>query len=153
VPTSTEESRSAGHGLRLAAVLANCVLVGATLDQSIKQLPARKKIGSVAYSNYSRAADLGNGVPFYTTLGVGAAALTIAAGLNTPGKAAKGAAIISILHSLVTAKAAPTAHSQRRYSDEESLSRVFDRFDRWQALRAGLQVATFALSTIALQTR
>jgi len=79
--------------------------------------------------------------------------LTIAAGLNTPSKAAKGAAIISILHSLVTAKAAPTAHSQRRYSDEESLSRIFDRFDRWQTLRAGLQVATFALSTIALQTR
>jgi hypothetical protein len=67
VPTSTEESRSAGRGLRLAAVLANGVLVGASLDQSIKQLPARKKIGSVAYSNYSRAADLGNGVPFYTT--------------------------------------------------------------------------------------
>jgi len=153
VPTSIEESRSAGHGLRLAAVLANGVLAGASLDQSIKQLPARKKIGSIAYSKYSRAADLGNGIPFYATLGVSAAALTIAAGLNTRGKAAKGAAIISVLHSLVTAKAAPTTHSQRQYSDEGSLSRVFDRFDRWQTLRAGLQVATFALSTIALQTR
>jgi hypothetical protein len=153
VPTSTEESRNAGYGLRLAAVLVNGVLVGASLDQSVKQLPARKKIGSVAYSNYSRAADLGNGIPFYTTLGVGATALTIAAGLNTRGTAAKAAAVVSILHSLVTAKAAPTAFTQRQHGDEASLSRVFDHFERWQTLRAGLQVVTLALSTIVLQTR
>ena len=151
MPLFVRRSRGAGYGLRFAAVLANGLLAGASLDQSIKQLPARKKIGSIAYSKYSRAADLGNGVPFYAALGVGAAALTIAAGLNTRGKTAKAAAIAAVLHSLVTAKAAPTAHSQRKFSDEESLSRVFDRFDRWQTLRAGLQVATLALSAISLQ--
>src|SRR5262245_45868764 len=83
-----------GHsfrGLRQAAVLANGLLAGASLDQSVKQLRARKQIGATDYSKYSRAADLGNGIPLYAVLGVGAAALTIAAGWTTPGKAAKAA--------------------------------------------------------------
>jgi hypothetical protein len=47
----------------LAAVAANGLLAGASLDQSVKQLPARKRIGAVAYSVYAEAADLGNGIP------------------------------------------------------------------------------------------
>ena len=38
--------------------MANGILAGASLDQSIKQLPSREKIGAVRYSEYSRAADL-----------------------------------------------------------------------------------------------
>lgn len=37
-------------GLLLGAVVANAVLVGASLNQSIKQLPARRRIGAVAFS-------------------------------------------------------------------------------------------------------
>jgi hypothetical protein len=40
--------------LALSAALANGLLVGASLDQSIKQLPARKTIGAVAFSQYSQ---------------------------------------------------------------------------------------------------
>jgi hypothetical protein len=58
--------------LLTAAAVANGMLVGA-LDQSIEQLPARRRIGAIAYSIYSRAADLWHGVPWYAGLGVGTA--------------------------------------------------------------------------------
>jgi hypothetical protein len=65
--------------LVVGSAAVNGLLAGASLDQSLKQLPARFTIGHIEYSKYSRAADLGYGVPLYVTLGVGAALLTIAA--------------------------------------------------------------------------
>ncbi len=147
--------------LILAATTANGLLAGASLDQSIKQLPARHKIGLVAYSEYSRASDLGIGILWYAILGVGAAVLTIAAAVaafleGVPSASAAPlyvAAGLAVLHSLVTTQAAPTNFSQRRVAkDEEALGRVFDRFERWQTLRAVLQVLTFGAMLWALVT-
>ena len=70
---------SADRVLLVAAVAANGLLAGATLDQAVKQLPARHRIGVEAFSAYSQAADLSNGVAWYASLGVGAAVLTLAA--------------------------------------------------------------------------
>jgi len=129
------------------------------LDQSIKQLPARHRIGVVAYSKYSRASDLGPGVLWYGILGVGAAVLTIAAAVAaflqgialetaTPLYVAAG---LAVLHSLVTTQAAPTNFSQRKVAkDEVALARVFDRFERWQTLRAMLQALNFGAMLWAL---
>jgi Domain of unknown function (DUF1772) len=135
--------------LVLAATAANGLLAGASLDQSIKQLPARRRIGAIDYSAYSRASDLGNGIAFYGTLGVGAA-LTIAAAVSAhrhepqsrrtpPLYAAAG---LAVLHSLATTRAAPTNFSQRKVAqdDETALAEIFDRFERWQTVRAALQV-------------
>jgi hypothetical protein len=142
-------------GLTIAAVALNGILAGASLDQCIKQLPARRRIGAVAYSVYSRASDLGNGVVWYAGLGVGAALVTIAAavaayfqgiglGQSVPVYAA---ALLSVLHTLVTTRAAPLIFSQRRYAteaeSEAALRSLFDHFARLQALRAFLQVLTF----------
>jgi hypothetical protein len=145
--------------LIVAATTADGLLAGASLDQSIKQLPARHKIGLVAYSEYSRASDLGPGILWYAILGVGAAVLTIAATVAaflegvpsaTPFYVAAG---LAILHSLVTTQAAPTNFSQRRVTkDEATLGRVFDRFERWQMLRAALQVLNFGAMLWALIT-
>jgi hypothetical protein len=68
--------------LVLAATAATGLLAGASLDQSIKQLPTRK-IGVVAYSQYNWASDLRQGILFYGLLGVSAALLNIAAALAT----------------------------------------------------------------------
>src|SRR6266498_4342213 len=65
--------------LLLAAAGANGLLAGASLDQSIKQLPARHRIGVLAFARYSQAADLANGVAWYAILGVGTALLTLTA--------------------------------------------------------------------------
>ena len=138
------------YALIVAATVADGMLAGASLDQSIKQLPARHRIGAVAFSAYSRAADLGPGIPFYAALGQGAALLTGAAAVsglrgNVPPSSAlplRIAAALAVAHSLATARAAPTNFSQRRVpaDDEIALSRIFDRFARWQSLRVVLQV-------------
>lgn len=145
--------------LIVTATAADGLLAGASLDQSIKQLPARHKIGPVAYSAYSRASDLGPGILWYGILGVGAAVLTIAAAVaaifeGVPSVSATPlyvAAGLAVLHSLATAQAAPTNFSQRRVArDEAALARVFDRFERWQTLRAALQVLNFGAMLWAL---
>jgi hypothetical protein len=60
----------AAFWLTLGAAAATGLLAGASLDQSIKQLPPRRRVGVVAYSEYSQAGDLGNGIVFYAALGV-----------------------------------------------------------------------------------
>lgn len=139
--------------LTVAAVATDGLLAGASLDQSFKQLPARHRIGAVAYSAYAGAADLGNGILWYALLGNGAALLTVAAAVAAVVQGIAGsvtapllaAAALSILHSLTTTRAAPTMFSQRRVPQtEEALGAVFDRFARWQTVRATLQVLTLA---------
>lgn len=142
-----------------ASLVANGLLTGATLDQAIKQLPARKTIGVVAYSDYSRAADLGYGLVWYPVLGVGTAVLSVvtgAVGLVQHVSGAQSAALIaliigSVAHMGSTALAAPVNISQRRAAgDAEALSRIFDRFARLNALRAALLVATLGIAVWAL---
>jgi hypothetical protein len=145
--------------LMVAATAADGLLAGASLDQSIKQLPARHKIGLVAYSEYSRASDLGPGILWYAILGVGAAVLTVAAAVfavfeGVPSASATPlyvAAALAVLHSLATTQAAPTNFSQRQVvGDEAALARVFDRFERWQTLRVVLQALNFGAMLWAL---
>jgi hypothetical protein len=144
--------------LPLAAVVANGLLAGASLDQSIKQLPARRRIGVTAFAAYSQAADLRNGIPWYATLGLGAPALTLAAAAvgrrHRPPAQQRAlilAAALSVGHLLVTAVAAPVNFSQRTHTgDPAALARVFDTFERLTALRTGLQAATLAAMVWAL---
>lgn len=143
----------------LAAVAANGLLTGASLDQSVKQLPARHRIGARAFARYSQATDLANGVAWYAVLGVGTALLTLAAAANAlsirPGPAATAALAIAaaatIGHSAATTRAAPVNFSQRKAGDDEAaLAAIFDRFARWQTLRVSCQVITLAALCWAL---
>ena len=145
--------------LTVAAVAADGMLAGASLDQSIKQLPARHRIGAVAYAAYAQAADLGPGILWYAVLGVGAALLTIGAAvaavvqrIAVPIAAPLViAAVLAVLHSLATTQAAPTMFSQRRVPQtEQALGAVFARFTRWQTVRVTLQVLTLAAALWAL---
>jgi hypothetical protein len=145
--------------LTLVATAATGILAGASLDQSIKQLPARHHIGMTAFSNYSRAADLGSGIVWYAVIGIGAALLTIVAAVVAHVQGISSgqtlpldvAAALAVLHSLVTTQAAPTNFSQRRaVGDEAALARIFNRFERWQTLRATFQVLNFGALLWAL---
>jgi hypothetical protein len=150
----------ATHVLLIAAVAFNGVLTGASLDQSIKQLPARLRIGVISFSTYSRAADLSrNGIIWYATMGIGAALLTVATAVGAYLQAAPGsvalplylAALTSLLHSFTTARAAPTNFGQRRCADDAArLTAIFYDFERWQTARALLQTMTFGLTLWAL---
>jgi hypothetical protein len=130
------------------------LLAGASLDQSVKQLPARHRIGAAAFSNYSRAADLANGILFYAILGVGVALLNLAAAVvawmagisGDEAAAIYAGGALALFHSLLTGLAAPTNFRQRRTTDPAVLASIFDRFARLQALRCALQVANFGVN-------
>jgi hypothetical protein len=139
--------------LLAAATAADGILAGASLDQSVKQLPARHRMGVIAFSSYSQASDLGPGIIWYAVLGIGAALLTLATAIAAffQGVASLHAgpiyiaASLSVLHSLATTQAAPTNFRQRKVAnDEAALTAIFNRFERWQTLRVVLQVLTFA---------
>jgi hypothetical protein len=138
--------------LALAATAVTGLLAGASLDQSIKQLPSRKRLGLVQYSNYSRAADLGTGLWWYSLLGVSAALLSAAAGIyvlthaGSGGQRAAGivCAALALLHSFTTTRAAPILLSQRLVVDDVAvLTRIFTKFVRWQTVRVILQTLNF----------
>ncbi|HEY7833720.1 MAG TPA: hypothetical protein VIG30_09140 [Ktedonobacterales bacterium] len=145
--------------LVIAAAAVNGILAGASLDQSIKQLPVRKRIGLVAFSAYARAADLGPGVAWYAVIGIGAALFSLAAAVVSLVRATPTAqtlplvlaGITSLVHSFATSQAAPTYLSQRTVPDDETaLARIYVRFVRWQTVRAVFQPLTFALTLWAL---
>lgn len=143
-------------GLLIGATAVTGILAGASLDQSIKQLPARHKIGATAFSKYSQAADLGNGVAFYATIGIAAALLNIAAAVSGLLAHVDALALLlaggglAIAHSAVTARAVPLNFSQRRTKDDAALTTIFDRFARLQALRCVLQLLNFWINLWAL---
>src|SRR5215203_1803336 len=146
--------------LIFAATVFIGLLSGASLDQSIKQLPSRHRIGVTAYSQYSRASDLGNGILFYAVLGVTPALLNIAAAIaaysqripSQPSNLIYVGALLAVLHSLATTQAAPLNFSQRKTSpnDEDALAVIFNKFARWQTIRCILQVLNFGVNLCAL---
>lgn len=147
--------------LLVAATATGGILAGASLDQSIKQLPARRRIGTLAFAAYSQASDLGPGIIWYASIGIGAAALTIAAALAAFFQGAAPthatpifiAAALAILHTFTTTQAAPINFRQRKVgNDEAALTVIFNRFERWQTARVILQTLTFAAALWALIT-
>jgi len=147
--------------LAAATLAANGLLAGASLDQSIKQLPARHAIGAGAYAGYARAADGSpRGIAWYAALGVGTVALTIATALvaiatGQPRRVRSAAVIagaVSLLHSFTTSRAAPVMLSlRRRGDDDQAAGSSLDRFERWQTARVLGQVATLVAALIAAQ--
>jgi hypothetical protein len=144
--------------LLLTVVLFNGVLAGLSVDKVVVQLPARRRMGVVAYAHYARAADLGNGAVLYPITGIGAALLTMAAAVAALASDASttvrvllaGAAGLSVLHSAATAVAAPTMFRVGKSPDTEAdLAPLLSRFAYASTVRAGLQVATFGLVAFA----
>ena len=120
------------------------LLCGASLDQSIKQLPARHTIGMKAFSAYAKAADLRTGVPFYASLGVGAALASIITAILTWKYHSNEnfalplylGGVFAICHTFCTMQAAPTYHKQKKIEDEGELEKLFNKFERIQTLRS-----------------
>jgi hypothetical protein len=124
------------------------LLCGASLDQSIKQLPARHVIGVKAFSAYAKAADLKNGVIWYAILGLGAALACIVTAIMVWVQHSEQscalplylAAACAISHTICTTHAAPTYHSQKKLTDEHELARLFNKFEKIQTLRSSFIV-------------
>lgn len=106
----------------------------------------------MAFSRYSQAADLGNGIAWYATLGVAAsvleltaAAATVRAPRGRAGRLMLMAAAGTVGHLLVIARAAPLNLSQRAAGDDPAvLADILDQFATLNTLRASLQVVALA---------
>jgi hypothetical protein len=135
------------------------LLCGASLDQSIKQLPARQSIGVKTFSLYAKAADLKNGVIWYAVLGIGAALFSIVTaiitGLNHTNESYALplylGGIFAVLHTICTSQAAPTYFKQKQVDTEPELKALFDKFERIQTIRSifiSLNLACFLWTVI-----
>ncbi len=128
----------------IAATALTGLLCGASLDQSIKQLPARHYIGAKAFSTYAKAADLKNGIAWYAILGIGAAlASLITAILAWKSHADQPLSlplylggIFAVCHSICTSQAAPVYLSQKKVDTEAELEKLFNKFERIQTWRS-----------------
>jgi hypothetical protein len=130
----------------------NGLLAGLNVDTALVKLPARRRIGVLAYATFARGNDLGNGRVVYPLLGIGAALLTILAAILAfeqqepitvllPLVLATG---LSLLHTFATTRAAPVMLSLKTSPDVEAvLSAKLDRFARWHAIRTLIQVLAF----------
>ncbi len=146
--------------LLMLATAINGLLAGLNVDTALVKLPARRRIGAVAYATFARGNDLGNGLLVYPLLGIGAALLTVLATIFAfvlPARAEEVvlplslATLLSLLHSFVTTRAAPIMLSLKNAPDDEALLNAkLDRFARWHALRATLQIIVFFVLLWAL---
>ena len=137
----------------------NGLLSGLNMDTALVKLPARRRIGAVAYATFARGNDLGNGLVVYPLLGIGAALLTVLATAaayieRSPIEVLLPlsiASLLSVLHSFATTRAAPVMLSLKDASDDEAtLTAKLDRFARWHAVRATFQVLAFFVLLWAL---
>lgn len=151
--------------LLVTATIVDGLLAGASIDQSVEQLPARHRIGVRAYHAYTQASHMANGRFWLIPLGILGPMLRVAAGfwvyrLGYYGSAAVWvdvAAVLAVGHLLLTLRAGsinwaltPWQPSERQIKDESELSTIFQRFERWQAARAGVQLLTFVAGICAL---
>ena len=145
--------------LMTLAAAVNGLLAGLNVDTALVKLPARRRIGTLAYATFARGNDLGNGLIVYPLLGIGAALLTFLATIVVYAEHAQIAlvfllslaSLLSILHTFATTRAAPVMLSIKDAPDDEAnLTAKLDRFARWHTVRATFQVLAFFVLLWAL---
>ncbi len=146
--------------LILLATVPHLLLGGLGLVRLVMQFPAiGRRLDPVAFAQWARATDLGNGLFLYPLLGIGGplatwAALVVAEIAHAPGSVTLSlilAAALAVLHSLTTTQAAPTMMRIDRAEDRAAvLMPLIDRFFFWSWLRFILQVLNGAALVWAL---
>lgn len=117
-----------------------------SLNRTLVEMPAWRHLGAEAWAAFSVRADLGNGKTLYPLAGIGGTTLILGAAivfrLNprrpwSVGIPLYGAALMAICVMLTTTQAAPIMLSLHRIgSDPAALQQAFERFYRWDSIRA-----------------
>ncbi len=138
----------------------DALLAGAALDYTIKQLPARRRIGIRPYREYFLASDLGNGRFWYIPLGLSAyllnPAVVVIGYLQNVGASALlpvgVAAGCALLHAFGTSQAVPAGlrFARVRGDDEAVLNGSFDGFARWVVFRGVVGAPMFVAMLLGL---
>jgi hypothetical protein len=140
--------------LIVAATLLDGILAGGDVDRWLVGMPAWQTVGAVGWANYSRLADLGNGLVLYPLLAIGGTLLSVGAAVSfarrekreiSVGIPIYAAATLAIIGLLLTLKAAPFMLSLRHIGNEDAatLQHAFDQFEFWGGLRAVFQTLAF----------
>jgi hypothetical protein len=147
--------------LLTAAVMFSGFLAGGNLDRYIVQVPGFRHISVLTWAQYSRHADLGNGMVLYPLEAVGGFVLFVVSAVlvfthknffKRPAMPVYAAAILSALGLFFTIFAAPIMLGLRTInSDQLLLQNAFDRFHFWGMFRAVAQIFSFFAGVIALQ--
>lgn len=145
--------------LILIDVVIHGLIAGVSFDVATVKLPTRRQIGVVAYAQFARGNDMGNGIIVYPTIAILAllliAGTTLAAYLlhapQTVLLPLFAACVGTAASFLCTAKAAPNMLSLKDAPDDEKLlTETLDRFALWHAYRFFFQFLTFTATVWAL---
>lgn len=138
--------------LIVVSTIVHGTIAGLSFDVALVKLPTRKRIGAIAYANFARGNDLGNGIIVYPSVGILALLLVIATILAAYSTHAPAAVMLplyvtgltTICHTLGSAKAAPIMLSLKHTPDDTKiLTTKLNAFARWHAFRAVFQMGTF----------
>jgi hypothetical protein len=142
-----------------ACAVISGVIAGASFDVAAVKLPTRKRIGAVAYANFARGNDMGNGIIVYPTVAILALLLIASATLAAYFLQARQTVLLPLFAAcagtvasfLCTAKAAPNMLGLRHAPDDEKLlAEKLDRFALWHTYRFACQFLTFIATVCAL---
>lgn len=144
--------------LAVLAVLTGGPAAGMPVDRSIVALPAWRRLNVEAWAEFSRYADLGNGLYLYPAVGVSTWLLSMATAIvysiqDGPPEAAAvvyAAAVVALIPVFATTRAAPNMLKVRDTHDVAELTTAFTGFRNWNNVRAVGQALGFALNVWAL---
>ena len=144
----------------IATTAFESVRMGASVFRGLIDLPAREKIGSVAFADFSRATDLSPaGFTFYATFGIGGLLLTgatwiVAARTRAPLYVRRLAAISTVCSLLILAFTTQAAPLMIRLgsspNDPSLLSQLLDDFAVWTYPRFVCATVSYAAMLSAL---
>jgi hypothetical protein len=147
--------------LIVCATFADGLLAGMDVDRWLVGMPAWHAVGVVGWANYSRSADLGNGLFLYPALAIGGTLLSLGAAISFARQprrerfaavAIYTAAALAFAGLLMTFKAAPFMLSLQHIENEDTaaLQRAFNGFELWGGIRAILQTLAFGANLCPL---
>jgi hypothetical protein len=145
--------------LLVLATLVCGLLAGADVDRTLVAMPAWQQVGPIAWAEFSRHADLGNGLVFYPLIAIGGMLLTWAATVSCHFDrsvrrevklALYAASALEVAGLLLTIKAAPIMLGIRHVTDPAALQQAFAAFRHWGDLRGLSQLFGFVALTLGL---
>jgi hypothetical protein len=145
--------------LLIAATFVGGLLAGGNVDRAFVAMPAWEQIGAIAWGQFSRHADLGNGLVLYPLEAFGATLLTLAAAISfhfdrvasrNAAVPLYSAALLCIAGLMLTIKAAPFMLGIREVNEPAALQTAFEGFRYWGNIRGACQVLAFAAQLWAL---
>jgi hypothetical protein len=145
--------------LLIAACILTGFLAGETVDRLVVGLPAWHHVDITAWAEYSRHADLGNGIFIYPFEAIGSCLLLMTcsviilknkSGLHRSSGMLHLSTLFALTGLILTFFAGPHMLSIRGQHDPLFLQHAFDQFYYWSTFRGIAQILSFITCTFAL---